>query len=399
MAVTQVPVLIDPIEESGYPGTTQTIHLGPYAFNGKLFGVFIPAAPVFDITVWSSSDNGLTWQQQDAANSPAVSIGVNMNTSFNPTTGIITIGYKPAGVNTIIRWITFNCTTNLFTAGVYPDLTDVDSSTVELDFVIRTDSTVVAFYKQSGTGHVIYRINTAGVWGVANSATPETGGHSYAEAGAILDSIGTTHLIYGDKIGAGSFTWTHVPLSSLNVLGAPTAIATELQNGGDFLQAGVIWNNSVVIPLARALGGTSRASVFIGTPLSAPVWTVVDLEVTATGSVTIFQTNLLVSGSTLYFLWRFAPGGGVSAIHIASNTGSGFSVVSVYYDAIADPPNAVVNQFVQDIGAVIAPNGSLSAFATMTALSGNFPAYYLIGAAAGIGGVLTFCFKGQKIYG
>jgi hypothetical protein len=383
ISATQRPVQVDTTgTESGFPGTMQTLLVGPFAYKGALYGLFGGLSGAIQMTAWRSADNGATWQQQDGAHSPTFSTSEVYNTSFDPVGGVITFLYNKTG--NVMRWGTFNCNTNLFSDVVFPDLTDWNTgASIQADFVLRTDGTVVVIYTQTGAGHVVYRILSGGVWGAANQATPATAGHAYVEFGAILDPAGTTHFIYEDTVG-GAETWTHVALSALNVLGAPGAITNAIQLNGDFIQRGVIFGNSIILPVARIFaGGTqSKASLFIGTPLNAPVWTVVDIESVA-GSGSILHSNLLVNGATCYFLYQFDPTIATDQIHLSINSGSGFGAPSTFYDAVLNPPPntvPVAAQFIQDVEGVITPNGSLAAFATMEIVGGFFPAFYLTGS-------------------
>jgi hypothetical protein len=392
---TAPPVQIDSggVTESAFGGATQTFYPGPFAYQGALYVILYSTLGTLTVNVFQSTNNGLTWTKFAGPVFPTAEI----NAQFNSSTGIITFVYTPSG--TIARWATFNCNTLTFTITVFPDITDWNPANNQIDFVIRADGTVVCIYSQTGTGALVYRILSGGVWGAAIAATPGTVGHSYVEYGALLDSAGVTHFIYLDSIGGGQ-TWNHVALSSLNVLGAPIAITTAIQNNGDFMQRGVIWNNSIVLPLARkfAAGTSSKATVFIGTPLSAPVWTITDFESTATGGNTITNASAIVQGPSVQVMWNFTPTLNTDQIHLASNGGSGFSAPSVFYDAILNPPNSVpiASQFLQNIAAGLDINGNLEALAIMTDLGGSFVAFYLPGSGVASFAAAQMAFQGVR---
>jgi hypothetical protein len=401
--ITSPPVKIGGAQESGFPGTPNDTYAGPFVFNGKLFGIFTTLAQnPSRLQVFMSANNGQTWTQQDAAHAPSVvGSSIEYNTVFDPVAGIIYFVYQSA-IGSLAFGI-FNCTTLAFTATFYPTVADTQGALFAFDLVVRADGSAIVTYINNAN-HLIYKVNTAGTWSAATQATPQTAGHTYATQNLILDSTQTTHLIYLDT-AAGVNTWQHVTISNAaggNVLGAPASITTTLQLNGDTMFRGGIWQGQLVLPVVRVSGGTNtRASVFLGNPVAAPVWSVLDIQLNGAGE-TILDSNILVNGTALLSTWSVNGGIGIAPfqMRMATNTGSGYGAVSVFYNAALNPPadNPTNNQQeVQDVTLVIDPVGNMSGFVTLTDASLNFAAYYLAGTASS-GLPVTLTMKGEKVY-
>jgi hypothetical protein len=401
--ITAAPVKIGGVQESGYPGTPNDTYAGPFLYKGKLFGIFSTLGQnPSRLQVFMSADNGATWTQQDSTHAPSV-IGsiVQYNTFFDPVAGIIYFAFTPT--TTTLAFGTFDCNAFTFTATFYPTLIDTQAAIVAFDLVVRADGSAIATYTNNAN-HLIYRVNTAGTWGAATQATPQTGGHSYITQNLVLDSTQTTHLIYLDTAG-GVNTWTHVTISNAgsgNVLGTPGVITTALQLNGDTMFRGAIWQGQLVLPVVRvSSGGTvTRASVFLGNPVATPVWSVVDVQLNGVGE-TILDSNVLVSGTVLQSVWGVNGGVGIAPFQMrtAANPGTGYGPISVFYDAALNPPPdnlANTQQEVQDVALVIDAGGGLSGFVTLTDAALNFAAYYLKGAS--VKSLVTLTFKGEKVY-
>jgi hypothetical protein len=362
--------------------TPADVDCGPWkAPNGALYCLLTTlVGPTYTMNVFKSLNGGLTWTQQDVANSPVINgSGGFFNSQFNATTGLLTIAYGTGSLapNTI-SWASFNTATDKFAAAIYPNVTDVNSGP---DFVVRADGSVVFLYQQVAGG-VGVRVNTAGVWSAFTNVTPATAGHTYIPAGVYLDSAQTTHCIHIDyPPAAAARRFNDVPWSSTNVLGAVALIFTEDTFNGAVLQRGAILGTSLLLPASQQNAGAtqSKIQVFAGTPLAAPVYSATTLE-TIVGSPAINNSRLQVYGGTAYLSWNDIPSAATLQMRYATNGGSGWSVPATFYDAVLNPPNAVpaASQTILDVSIL---SGSLFGLATMKSLAGGSPAFFLIGGA------------------
>jgi len=355
--------------------------------------------PTFTMNVFKSTNGGLTWVQQDVVHSPVINgSGGYFNSDFNTATGILTIAYGTgsAAPNTI-SWASYSTVTDLFTATIHPDVTDVFSGP---DFVVRADGSVVFLYQQN-TGALGVRTNTGGAWSAFTNVTPATVGHSYVPAGMYVDSAQSSHVIYIDyPPAAAPRRFNDVAWSSLNVLGAVALIFTEDTYLGAVLQRGAFQGSSLLLPVTQqnVAGTQSRVQVFSGTPLNAPVYAQTTLETIAVVlNPAITSSRLRVFGGTAFLVWNAIPNTAVTdQMHYAVNSGSGWGPVGVFYDAMANPPNAIPpgSQQIADVSIL---SGSLFGIASMVAVGGGpgGVAFFLIGSGPPL---LTIRFGGIKVY-
>ena len=410
--VVNPPIQIDPsAQKSGYPNystativtnnssvTPRDVDAGPWkAPNGALYCLLMSLASNNHLNVFKSIDGGVTWVQQDVAHTPDIGSGGGFyNAQFNTSTGVLTMAYGTgSSTPNTISWASYSTVTDLFTATIHPDVTDVNSGP---DFVVRGDGSVVFLYQQN-TGKVGVRTNTGGAWSAFTDVTPATAGHTYIPAGTYLDSAQTTHVIYIDyPPAAAPRRYNDVAWSSVNVKGATALIFTEDVFNGATLNRGAIFGTSLLLPVTQqnVAGTQSRAQVYAGTPLNAPVYTPTTLETVAVVlNPAIDFSHLQVYAGTAYLSWNAIPDTTVTdQMHYAVNSGSGWGPVGVFYDALTNPPNAVIpaNQAIADVSIL---SGSLFGLATMAAVGGGLPAFFLIGSGPPI---LTIRFGGIKVY-
>ena len=391
-AASAKPVQVDTSAQSSGLAGTGFVSEGPYqTLNGDLYCVLITQnGPPFTINVYRSTNGGVTWQQQDAADSLATVGSAVFQCVFNPAgNGLITIAYQETGhadPNTV-RWAKFDCGTKLFTNSILPDLTDVAISIglPGIPFVIRADGSYLVTYLQN-TGTFGFRTNVAGVWS-AFTILENTAAHAYNPQGVYLDATQVSHVIFGDKV-AGVTTWFHLPISSLNVAGAAGSIAVA--TASDVLGQGVISGGTLYLPLARG-AGNSKATIFSGTPLSAPVWTVTDLQTALTNN--IVSVSVAVVGGQPTALWDYenVPGT-INVIYKSTLAGGVWGTPSVFYDVNANPPNSVApsSQTVSEVVAFVNGAGVLSALVTMLDPTLAFSAFYFTPAIAASG--ITFMY-------
>ncbi len=392
-------------------------YAGPYFFGGTWFSIFaatIVGAATNLINVFASVDRA-TWTPQDQVHAPpnANTALQSYNVYFDGLAGVIYLAYQTGSALNTLSFSSFNLTTRLWTNTAFPDITGMVGFGAAYSFVRRTDGSIVLAYMDSILG-TAYRVNTAGVWAAAASLTASSAA-STKPSNLFLDPVTQiTHVIYyvpGVAQPASNEIWNYVTISNAaagNVLGVPAMITAGINKpGGDAMFRGVIWQNSLVAPLVRQTqspAGT-RLTVFIGTPLSAPVWSVVDIEVLVNTSGTIFiYANLFVDASgALYVIAGLDPTSAVPVqIVWAKNTGSGFSPLALFYDAVVNPPAGPIApfEFIAQVALGINPAGDIAGLLNFSVASSTLGAFALRGAgvAPSTGVNIVLGLKGMKVY-
>jgi hypothetical protein len=372
------PAQVDPSTlKSDFIGVPDDEYNGPWFFGGKWWGVFAQTSTPFvnnQLNVFSSVDR-ITWAIQDGTHAPPnVSANPTLvyNTYFDPVGGVIYVAYQLGGESTL-RFSTFNLTTGLWTNTAYQTIPSI-ADCANFDLVARADGSIVLVY-QTGALGAAYNVNTGGVWAGPIALTPSNAASTTPNA-LLLDPVTqTTHAIYwvpGVAQPASNQIWNWVTISNAaggNVLGVPAQITTGInKQGGDVMYRGVIWNGSLVLPLLRSTitPTATRITVFIGTPLAAPVWSVVDIQVRTNASGAGFlYANLFVDSTGK--LWVVMGLNGTTAqaplqILYSTNTGAGFSVPALFYDMFADPPAVGISplESINEVAVGVSPAGVIT---------------------------------------
>jgi hypothetical protein len=394
--ITHPPIQIDTsIQASGLFGTG-VISEGPWqAPNGDLFVLLSWQAGTHIFSMFRSTDGGITWTVQDSMHAPPVWIGGFAVAQFDPTAGtngVVTFAANET-FTTPSHWIwnTFDCGTHLYGVSAIPTLTDVVANGLPtIPWVKRADGSIVAVYDQSpGVGTLGFRVYT-GAWSGFN-ILQNTGGHSYTVQGIYLDPVTqTSHVIFGDSVG-GVITWSHITIDSLNDVSAPDTIGAATTD--DVFGTGLISGGVLYVPLTRGAPGFSNATMFSGTPLTAGIaWTTTVLQ--ANARLNIQTAAVVVAGGVVTALWDIDGTSASNGINRSSLIGGVWSAPSVYYDLIANPPNAHANNFVSQIAPIFLTSGALNSVVTMIDPLGNFSAFSLAAAAGpvtrGVGQIAFF---------
>lgn len=390
------PVQVDQSGKSAGLSGTGVCKQGTFkTIRGEQFCVLVTQnGPPWPLAVSRSTDGGATWAEQDSANAPDATIAAAVIwCDFDPVADIIKIAFAVNTSNpTTIKLYSFSTLTREYAAAAYPDLTDVDAvgGLPGIPFVVRADGSALAVYI-TNSGTLGFNVNVAGVW--AGFATLlAVAAHTYLSMGTYLDAATqTTHVIFTDRTG-GVTTWMHLTIDSTNTPSAPDTIAVATSS--DVMGLGAISGGVLYLPLARGFGD-SRATIFSGAPLSAPIWTVTDLDVQLTNN--IVSCGVAEVDGKVTALWDFENNAGtINVIRKSLLTAGVWGAPGVYYDVNALPPNTVPlgSQFVSQVNVCV---GSLAALVTMLDLTFAFAAFFMA-APSPAPPILTLTFKGLKVY-
>ncbi len=111
-----------------------------------------------------------------------------------------------------------------------------------------------------------------------------------------------------------------------------------------------IVGTNIFIPVTQTVGGGtgSKITVMVGTPVAAPVWTQTDFMTTGVGVFLVSRqsTAILVDGTTVIAVWINNPD--PTTLGRSVFLDPAWDVAGLFYDLIANPPNATVitDQFI-----------------------------------------------------
>src|SRR5690242_1341730 len=317
--VTSTPVLIDPsAAKSGQVGTGVCSQGWYKTASGNLYQVLSAQFAPFFIGVFKSTDGGKTWTQMDIANRPATGIFPFYYCVFDPIGEVIYFNWMSGST---AKWWKFTCGTDTFTATIVPDLLAINyTGPPKTLFGRRSNGNLFAIVTNgAGTADLGFKENVGGVWSAYTRIINEAFAHTVQIL--MIDALDNVYLIYGR--GGGTQTWFYVMIDNLNGVGAPQQIEAGAGTTDDVFNTGVLAFNSIFAPLVRGqgAGAFSKSSVMIGTPLNAPVWTVVDLD--TQGRFDIISNGVVFDNVKVVCLWAL-NNGVVNNITRADNIGAGF---------------------------------------------------------------------------
>jgi len=362
-------------QNSQLVGAQALVQIGSNLYAG-LAGNSSPSFAVF-----KSTDGGKTWAQKDAAHAPALA-GFPIYEVIAAQDGIYYVWYGDGAsvASQAIGYCRFDPVTD--TWGAVHASPVIASNTAFLAIARRSNGDIVVLFTSQLplANDVQFGIfpRSTGLWGGANNFFNTVSGISNPVA-AVVGPDNTVYALTQD--GAGPTQIFFQTISPSNVVSAQALIATI---GAGEIAPGlpVIWNGQLIFPFT-ALGGGSP-SMFVGTPLPAPVWTNVALAlVTPLADVNtpiafVTPQNALLMFVTLngsiaappYQLW-FSTFGTSALVPPSGKT--------LYYDAVANPPAAGPVDEILKVS-VIPFSGSIAGMVGMQ-LTPGFPpenAYFLL---------------------
>lgn len=351
--VTNAPVIIDPIDFSRQARG----EVNPFEFivNGNIYQVLTNSqvAPNARVSVYLSTNSGLTWTEQDAINAPSAP-DTGIVSYLDPSDHNIYIGYIDNGSPSQYRMVEFNTTTNQYGT---PSAASSNTTSTEFFFCRRTNGDGVVF-RVNISSNLVYNICSGGVW-AGDVVIVSTPGKS-VEAGLYDPASGAFHLVLVQE--SATIQYIHLA-SDFSTSGVVNLHETFYGVGGRPTLA-LYGTNSIAVGYAP-LSGADWVVVEIGTPRSAPVFTrygvfvapnineadsYVTLKVDSQGVLNVFwiRVNLLVDPF-------------VDELDQSTFNGATWSTNTTYYDEITNPPaNGLTqpDQFLHTLDAVQLSDGS-----------------------------------------
>ena len=321
------PAPVDPVNLSIQPGPTygfNTMIDGPYPYGGNLYTVLAThdATPV--INVFKSTDGGLTWST--ALNPGGAPAQLSFESSFD---GIHTLNIVISGDGTDTQIVAFNLLAETWGApsatlnGLFPYV-----------ILSRSDGSCIVAGTSTTSLHIDYAI-LSGTWSAQVHLDTSAWAIMVAPIGALsclgtIDSADRSHFVFsfGDNNGGPVEDIFYQAVSSGGSLGSffqypnvGTVITSDVSGG--FRAVPGILPNAVVVPMATVNGLNNELSVYIGTPLAAPVWTLhqtIDPGFTTSGSVGYDQPSARLSGGVLRIIYSPGTGGTFSFLRVCQTS-------------------------------------------------------------------------------
>jgi len=332
-----VPVVMEPSSSStaGYLGgesgsTGLSVAYTPFLYNGNLHIVLQQVGPDFGVSfqtfVYQSTDQGATWAPLDAANGP-IRVDETPGAGFvfdgdhtiivawSPTGGPLT-GVGPWPVNLQ----NFNLLTETWGAPYGTVGAPTVNRIVINQCVLRPDGSILVLTNRTSAGLGVVglqaHVYSGGVWTVSFDVDTNVAGSfvSNGNSAAVMDSTGNVH-VFGTARDGTSQELFYQLVKSDNTLGTFAVIQVGTPNlpgiSQEFQPA--ISGDNVIIGLNDPTG-IAYATIAVGTPLSAPVFTVL-------GSPGIDPAGPGVTVSRLFPAVIAVDATGIYAAYIIDQTG------------------------------------------------------------------------------
>jgi hypothetical protein len=272
------PVPIDPVNLGGKPDSGPqsqafTYVDGQYLYGGNLFTVLFDGI-TNTVEMWKSVDNGLTWQAVDHAAAPTGTIWGIASAFDNIQTVAVTLSNFATATTSAVS---FDLLTETWGTIVPLVLADAVSLCI---LPLSVGGFAVAIDHNVGGQIGEYWIFTGAVWNgpaqvftvAATGALPA--GHLLTHMWGCVDSTDTIHLFY--IWSDAGYTYNIPFYQSLSAGGAlissfqfPDMISLLSTLAFNVCVAGV----NLIYPVYENIGGNDVLSLYVGTPLAAPVWT------------------------------------------------------------------------------------------------------------------------------
>lgn len=247
--------------------------------------------------MFSSSDGGVTWSEQDSANNPA-------SISFpNAWLGSRMTIIRNAGSSYTLY--DFDAVTNLWSASYAASGLFVGSGELVRGLVVRSNGNVVALiYKTAGGGlaNLYYAEWNGSAWSAATQFNLSNfDNFALTHFQYTLDPDDGISIVYQDANSTPLNTYVR-RLDSGNVLSAETDLSSELGDQIDELFGTVVFDGNIYIAFYPDSPFPGVFQVAKGTPVGSPTWTFQTMYVD-TNSDGIYVGALAVLSGSLYWFW------------------------------------------------------------------------------------------------
>jgi hypothetical protein len=358
--ITLPPILIDPINFSTGPSyeiTPTIIQRGSVLYQILIsYDTITPT--IATLHAFRSTDNGVTWAEQDAAGTPDAGSQSGYFYTFNdPSRNAIDVLYRNGTLGSPGNHIiicTFNTSTNTW-------------GTPGTPFAISTipgNATIIRYciYKQSGGDWVVISARLSFGPTVIRLYYLTYDGATWSGSTNLTSANNDGGDVWGGRLNAnGNFYFLSTGGASahdlfLYQLDPTFVLSTKIT----LTPPGVFFNSS--FPSADmsmtfwgadsiAVGWVSTSGnvqMRIGTPLSAPVFTSYTIAST-TGSEAFYYARPIVDASgnlNVFWIKRDASTTPITnQIYRSTFNGSSWSSPIVFYDAVVDPPPGIFPGF------------------------------------------------------
>ncbi len=302
---------------------------GQFVFNGALYcllqlqGNHITPSLLYMV---KSSDNGATWADLDFANSPQTSAQPapnppsNGSCLFDDVLQLLTVAYNAAdvsgGINVAIKLRDFDLVTETWGA----DYATVGAPTCFgcNQLFRRSDGSVVFLHNTNPPSPNVTGLTAsvfaAGVWSSFAVDTNIGATTSNSGSSAVMDPATDIIHVFLTTKGAGNINFvTYQQILPDNSLGPFFNFTNEFANLGTTGAIVEAMGNPIIVGDQILWGQVPTdgtvPSIMVGTPLSAPVWSVlgspgIDAGFPGASSSTI-QPTLAFDGTTIYAVYVF----------------------------------------------------------------------------------------------
>lgn len=265
-SVASGPIAIDTVNaaESRGAGFGALPPYGPFSALGKLFHLlWIPGVA---IEMCKSVDGGATWSICDAAHNPPTTLaGAPAYRTGNTITVIV-----PDGAGSILLF-DFDLTTETWAAsytGVNAPI-NIDAGFL-FAFFLRSTGTRIFIYRSTADTFLHgAELSVGNVWSAefpVQTNLPDITSDAYA----VLDANDVVHLFWTSGLFA-PFVQQYQAVLADNSLGSFYTFPTPF-TGKPYWGIPVVVANVIVAPTVFKTTGGTPGSVWVGTPLAAPVW-------------------------------------------------------------------------------------------------------------------------------
>jgi hypothetical protein len=406
------PALIDTTaQESLFQTFGEAVEVGPFLIGGAIYEVLqsqTPTAAIL-IQVFKTVIVGTvaTSTNMDAAHAPVLDFTTG-GCRYKPHVfgGKIHIAYQSNTKSQTVSFTVFNPVTGLFEASPFPAILDSGfphppATTPQgnvSDFGVRSDGSAIWVGFKWNAAITTFQMGfqtcpAAGAWSAFTVLESEGAGFPPTQPTFSIPSVGidaadTAHVAYLNSSTGLNGGMKYLNITIGGAVSAPAQIIPLIGNNQP--RPGVIkfLGANIFIPVTVTVGGGtgSKITAMVGTPLAAPVWTQTDLETTGAGVFLASQqaTAILIDGLTATVVWIHNPDATSIQLNRSVFLNPAWDVAAVFYDLIANPPNAQppANEFIASLS--VGKIGSQGAVIVTSDASGLGAVGYLLfqGAAA-----------------
>lgn len=400
MPVTEPPVIL-PTAGAPVRNDSNTGLGGPFEVGSSLYSFAkTQTGSPRKLKAFKSTDQGVTWIEQDAAGAPSVAL---YDLAYAGG-----IAYVLHNFTTDYQLTAFNTATDMWgasSAALTP--TVVAGYVCSSARIARVSSGDVYAFLNYGQivppytgGFIQYAIFSGAAWSALTDFVALNPAILPSIRQLIVDPLDVIHVFYQSGIPNVVFPLqpqdlVHNTVTTGGVIGAPQVIETGLPGIAFAPGYCSVWNNKLIVPSYTA-GSSERAGVWIGDPYTAPVWTFEQVDNIAWGpdpeDEDVF--SFVDGDGVLHLFWITLdfnpadPADIIDRMYYATNDGSGWSAPVLFYDEVTDPQQEdpaidPYDQFLHTLSVTKLANGL---FGVVTALEENgfCAGYYLIDSSCDI---------------